>query len=74
MPHASGIYFGLRRPHIVLMANWQKSKYTREAPKTKAELRLMLTEAVRNTQPGADPGPKRLPKAKNVAAEVACVD
>ncbi len=32
------------------MAQWQKS-FTREPPKTKAELREMLTEAVRNTQP-----------------------
>jgi hypothetical protein len=70
----SGIYFCLWHPHIALMANWQKSKFTREAPKTKAELRLMLTEAVRNTQPGADNGPKRLPKVKNVTAETAYVD
>jgi hypothetical protein len=41
------------------MAQWQKS-FTREPPKTKAELRQMLTEAVRNTQPE----PKHLPKAK----------
>jgi hypothetical protein len=59
---------------MLLMANWQKSKFTREAPKTKAELRLMLTEAVRNTQPGADHGPKHLPKAKDVAAKTAYVD
>jgi hypothetical protein len=59
---------------MVAMANWQKSKFTREAPKTKAELRLMLTEAVRNTQPGAEHGPKRLPKAKDVAAATAYVD
>jgi hypothetical protein len=32
------------------MTQWQKS-FTREAAKTKAELREMLTEAVRNTQP-----------------------
>ncbi len=31
-------------------------------------MRLMLTEAVRNTQPGAD-GPKHLPKIKDVAAD-----
>jgi len=31
------------------MTQWQKT-YTREPPKTKAELREMLTEAVRNTQ------------------------
>jgi hypothetical protein len=36
------------------MANWQKS-IARQAPMTKAELRLMLTEAVRNTQPGLEP-------------------
>jgi hypothetical protein len=55
------------------MANWQRS-FTREPPRTKAELRQMLTEAVRNTQPSAGPGPKRLPKAKTIAAETACVD
>jgi len=32
------------------MTQWQKS-FTREPPKTKAELRAMLAEAVRNTQP-----------------------
>jgi len=32
------------------MAHWQAS-ITREPPKTKAELREMLAEAVRNTQP-----------------------
>jgi len=31
------------------MAQWQKS-FTKEPPKTKAELREMLAEAVRNTQ------------------------
>jgi hypothetical protein len=35
---------------MVMMTQWQKSS-TREPPKTKAELREMLTEAVRNTQP-----------------------
>jgi hypothetical protein len=41
------------------MTQWQKS-FKREPPKTKAELREMLTEAVRNTQqPGADQGAKR---------------
>jgi hypothetical protein len=44
------------------MANWQKS-FTREPTKTKAELRQMLTESVRNTQPDADHAPKRSPKA-----------
>jgi hypothetical protein len=38
---------------------WQAST-TRQPPKTKAELREMLAEAVRNTQPK----PKRPPKAK----------
>ena len=41
------------------MTNWQKS-FTREPPKSKAELREMLTEAVRNTQPE----PKRHPNAE----------
>jgi hypothetical protein len=41
------------------MARWQGS-ITRQPPKTKAELREMLAEAVRNTQPE----PKRLPKAE----------
>jgi hypothetical protein len=36
--------------HIPLMIQWQKS-FTREPPKTKAELREMLAEAVRNTEP-----------------------
>jgi hypothetical protein len=35
-----------------------------EAAETKAELRQMLTEAVRSTQSGAENGSKR-PKAKN---------
>jgi hypothetical protein len=42
------------------MTNWQKTSFTREPAKTKAELRQMLTEAVRNTQPE----PKRPPKAE----------
>jgi hypothetical protein len=56
------------------MANWQPSSFTREPPKTKAELRQMLAEAVRNTQPGADHGPKRPPKVKKIAAGAAYVD
>jgi hypothetical protein len=55
------------------MAYWQAST-TRAPPKTKAELRQMLAEAVRNTQPSADHGPKRLPKGKKIAAGAACVD
>jgi hypothetical protein len=39
------------------MTQWQKT-YTREPPKTKAELREMLTEAVRNTQPAPKPPAK----------------
>ena len=46
------------------MVHWQKSGFTKEPTKTKAELRQMLTEAVRNTQPSAKNGSKR-PKAKN---------
>ena len=56
----SGIYFSLGHPHIVTVTQWQKSSFTREPPKTKAELRQMLTEAVRNTQPE----PKRPPQPK----------
>jgi hypothetical protein len=37
------------------MTTWTKS-FTREPPKTKAQLREMLTEAVRNTQ--TEPKPK----------------
>jgi hypothetical protein len=40
------------------MTQWQPTK--REPAKTKAELREMLAEAVRNTQTD----PKRAPKAK----------
>jgi hypothetical protein len=35
---------------MMWMTQWQKS-FTRESPKTKTELREMLAEAVRNTQP-----------------------
>ena len=55
------------------MANWQKS-FTREPAKTKAELRQMLTEAVRNTPSGTDRGPEGLPKAKAIAAGTASAD
>jgi hypothetical protein len=41
------------------MTQWQKS-FTREPPKTKVQLREMLAEAVRNTQPET----KRQPKSK----------
>jgi hypothetical protein len=36
------------------MAQW-KSSTTRQPPMTKDELRLMLAEAVRNTQPSSKP-------------------
>jgi len=49
------------------MAHWQAST-TREPPKTKAELREMLADAVRNTQAEADHKPKRSPKAKDEQA------
>jgi hypothetical protein len=46
------------------MTTWTKS-FTREPPKTKAQLREMLTEAVRNTQLE----PKRPPQAKRDRSE-----
>ena len=52
------------------MAQWQKSNHTREPARTKDELRQMLAEAVRNTQPSASQGSKPLPKAKKTAARV----
>src|ERR1700677_993402 len=59
-PHAveqPGVYFALRHPHILFMTTWQRTP-PREPPKTKAELREMLTEAVRNTQSEAERRPK----------------
>jgi hypothetical protein len=50
----------------MLMATWTKT-FTREPPKTKAELREMLTEAVRNTQAEN----KRLQRAKTDRGEKA---
>jgi hypothetical protein len=48
------------------MTQWQRP--AREPAKTKAELREMLTEAVRNTQPDE---PKRPPKTrKDFAAPI----
>jgi hypothetical protein len=44
------------------MVGWQKTGFTREPPKTKAELRQMLTDAVRNTQASADDERKRIGK------------
>jgi hypothetical protein len=46
------------------MVQW-KSSTARQPPKTKDELRLMLAEAVRNTQPIVDHRPKRSPKAED---------
>jgi hypothetical protein len=46
------------------MTEWQKP--AREPKKTKAELREMLTEAVRNTQPEPKPPPKS--KKENAAS------
>ncbi len=56
------------------MVQWQKSSSTREPTRTKAELRQMLAEAVRNTQPDAGQGPKRVPKAKKIAAAAGDVE
>lgn len=52
----------LGHPHIVIMAHWQAS-ITKAPPKSKAELRQMLTEAVRNTQAEADQRPKHQTKS-----------
>ncbi|MEO6784071.1 MAG: hypothetical protein ABI196_24840 [Bradyrhizobium sp.] len=54
-----GVYFFAQYPHILPMTEWQKT-YTRPPPKTKAELREMLAEAVRNTQSE----PTRRPQSK----------
>jgi hypothetical protein len=70
---SGGIYFCLGHSHILSMANWQKS-FTREPSRTKAELRQMLTEAVRNTQPNVGHRPKQLPKTKTIAAEPVSID
>ena len=50
------------RPHIVCVTSWKPKP--REPAKTKAELRAMLAEAVRNTQPQPKTETKPLPKAK----------
>jgi len=66
MLHCEGNYVtfgGLVSPpasHMLFMTQFQKFN-TREPPKTKAELREMLAEAVRNTKL---PDQKRPPKAK----------
>jgi hypothetical protein len=56
---AIGVLISPAASHILSMTTWTKT-FTREPPKTKAQLREMLTEAVRNTQPE----PKSPPKAK----------
>ena len=50
------------------MTQWKKT-FRRETPKTKAELREMLTEAVRNTQPERE----RLPKAERLLGGIASI-
>jgi hypothetical protein len=55
------------------MAHWQAS-ITRQLPKTKVELRQMLTEAVRNTQPSAHHEAKPARKAKKIAAGAAYIN
>jgi hypothetical protein len=55
---------------MVSMVNWQKSAFAREPRKTKAELREMLTEAVRNTQASA----KHVSKAEDIPAADTFVD
>jgi hypothetical protein len=50
--------FAVLYPYIMVMPS------SKLKPKTKAELREMLAEAVRNTQPKTEPKP--LPKAKKV--------
>jgi hypothetical protein len=49
------------------MAHWQAS-ITKAPPKSKAELRQMLTEAVRNTQAEAEQRPKHQAKSKSEQA------
>ena len=58
----AGVQIALPHPHMLFMTQWQPPK--REPPKTKAELREMLAEAVRNTQAEN----KRLQQAKRVKA------
>lgn len=52
-----GFNSGSGTPIYCLMAQW-KSSTTRQPPMTKDELRLMLAEAVRNTQPSAEHKPR----------------
>jgi hypothetical protein len=57
---SSGFKFPVLHPHIVSMTSWKPKP--REPAKSKAELREMLAEAVRNTQQQTEP--KTKPKAK----------
>jgi len=58
--NAKPLQFRLPHPHMLFMTSW---KPTPRAPaKTKEELREMLAQAVRNTQPETETKP--LPKAK----------
>jgi hypothetical protein len=52
------------------MAQWQSSK-TRAQPKTKAELRQMLTDAVHNTQTSAADGANHSPDTRVDHGELA---
>jgi hypothetical protein len=61
----AGVQIALPHPHMLFMTQWQPPK--REPPKTKAELREMLAEAVRNTQAEN----KRLQRAKRDSGEKA---
>jgi hypothetical protein len=58
-PHRR-LQFRQPHPHILLMTSWKPSP--RAPAKTKEELREMLAQAVRNTQPETETKP--LPKAK----------
>jgi len=57
---AHGFNSACRIPILALMTSWKPTP--REPAKTKAELREMLAQAVRNTQPQTESKP--LPKAK----------
>ena len=59
----------LGHPHIVIMAHWQAS-IPKAPPKSKAELRDMLAEAVRNTQAETERLTKRQAKAKSDQPQV----
>jgi hypothetical protein len=60
LPRHRRLQFRQPHPHRLLMTSW---KPTPRAPaKTKEELREMLAQAVRNTQPETETKP--LPKAK----------